>query len=255
MKVIRIILFLSLVMPAFSAYADDLAMARENFEAGNKHYKEGSYEAALKSFLLADSMASGFDVNFNIGNTYYKLGDIPQAIRYYERARKFHPGNEDVRHNLDIANDQIVDRIDSIPESKLNVWWKEFKYGIGSNGWAWITILLAALLAALILSFILFSGKNNKRALFLGALFTMVLLIASYSIGQDAKTYLTEVHSAIITTDKVDVRSEPNKNSTQVFVLHAGTKVKLIDSEGEWSEVEIASGNRGWMRKVDLAEI
>ncbi len=255
MKLIRIILFLSLVLPGLSLCADDLDMARDNFEAGNEQYKEGNYEAALSSFLLADSLASGFDVNFNIGNAYYKLGNIPQAIRYYERAKKFHPGNEDVRHNLEIANDQIVDRIDSIPESKLNVWWKEFKYGIGSKGWAWITILLAVILASLVLAFILLTGRNNKRATFLGALLTAALLLASFFIGQDAKTYLTQAHAAIITTAKVDVRSEPNKNSTQVFVLHAGTKVQLIDTEGEWMEVEIASGNRGWMRKTDLAEI
>ena len=59
-------------------------------------------------------------------------------------------------------------------------------------------------------------------------------------------------NAAIVFTDKVDVRSEPRIESTQVFVLHAGTRVKLLSQDGTWYNIEISSGNKGW---IEIAEL
>ena len=60
---------------------------------------------------------------------------------------------------------------------------------------------------------------------------------------------------AVIFAPKVDIRSEPNDQSTRLFILHEGSKVELEDEEGEWIEVRLPNGNGGWMRRADVEVI
>lgn len=235
--------------------ANDFSNTKESFTFGTEAYKNGDYKKALGHFLQVDSTADGFDINYNLGNTYFKLGEIPKTILYYERALKFAPTNEDVRHNLRLANDQIVDRIETIPQSKLKLWWQDFKYSIGPDGWAWITIGWAFLAILLALIFVLSQGKTRRRISFFGGLISLAFLIISFLLANQADDFLNTHHAAIVFSDKVDVRSEPRIESTQVFVLHAGTKVQLISQDGTWYNIEIASGNKGWIEIAELEEI
>lgn len=235
--------------------ANDFVQTKEAFKIGTEAYKDADYEKALGYFLQVDSAADGFDINYNLGNTYFKLGQIPQTILYYERALKYAPTNEDVRHNLKIANDQIVDRIETIPQSKLKLWWQDFKYSIGPDGWAWIVIGWACLAILLALIYVLSQGKNRRRIGFFGGLVSLAFMVVSFILANQADDFLNTHHAAIVYTDKVDVRSEPRIESTQVFVLHAGTKVKLLEQDGTWYNIEISSGNKGWIELAELEEI
>jgi SH3-like domain-containing protein len=52
------------------------------------------------------------------------------------------------------------------------------------------------------------------------------------------------------------VKSSPSgEAATDRFVLHEGTKVRLIDQVGSWSNIELADGRQGWMRTGDLETI
>jgi SH3-like domain-containing protein len=52
------------------------------------------------------------------------------------------------------------------------------------------------------------------------------------------------------------VKSSPSgEASKDLFILHEGTKVKLIDQLGTWSKVELADGRQGWMKTDDLEVI
>ena len=43
------------------------------------------------------------------------------------------------------------------------------------------------------------------------------------------------------------VKSSPDKSSTDLFVLHEGTKVTVTDRLEDWCEVVIADGKKGWL--------
>jgi len=53
----------------------------------------------------------------------------------------------------------------------------------------------------------------------------------------------------------VNARSSPDEQSTNVFVLHEGTKVSITDSVQHWKEIRIANGNTGWIPRESLREI
>lgn len=232
-----------------------LDSAIENFQQGNEAYRDGDYNLALEKFRLADTHADGAAINYNLANTYFRLGRIPESILHFERALKFDPADEDIRHNLRMANERIVDRIETIPKSKFSIWWEDFRYGMGPDGWAYITI--AFVLAGILALFVFWVGRGigiRRLGFFVGILFLLIAVI-SHTLAESAETHRYTHISAIISSDKVDIKSEPRDAGTRVFVLHAGTKVTITGKEDDWYEVEIASGNKGWIKAVDVEEI
>ena len=52
---------------------------------------------------------------YNLGNSYYRLNKIGQAVWAYRNAIKFSPRDNDIVHNLKIAEARRTDRILSPP--------------------------------------------------------------------------------------------------------------------------------------------
>jgi len=251
----KLIFIATLAFFASSAAGEGISHAKDQFVKGNEAYKAGDYETALNHYLEAEPNVEGLEINYNLGNAYFKLGQIPESILHYERALRFAPANEDVLYNLSLANDLIVDKIEVLPKSKLSIWWKTFRYSMGPDGWAEICILLALVSVLLYLLFYFGRSKGLRRFGFFGALVALFFAVLSYTLAVSAENYRYAEKSAIVFTDKVDIKSEPRGGSVNVFVLHAGTKVELLGQEGEWYEIEIASGAQGWIHENELKVI
>ena len=52
---------------------------------------------------------------------------------------------------------------------------------------------------------------------------------------------------AILFSQNVAVKSAPTENGTNLFSLHSGTKIEIVDEVGEWIKIKIADGNIGWI--------
>jgi SH3-like domain-containing protein len=44
------------------------------------------------------------------------------------------------------------------------------------------------------------------------------------------------------------VKSSPENDGTRIFVIHEGTKVQVVDEVGEWSQISLMNGNKGWVK-------
>ena len=53
----------------------------------------------------------------------------------------------------------------------------------------------------------------------------------------------------------VSVKSSPDKASTDLFVLHEGTKVRTVSELGDWREIVIADGKKGWVEARTIETI
>jgi hypothetical protein len=51
----------------------------------------------------------------------------------------------------------------------------------------------------------------------------------------------------IVMQPTVTVKSSPDATGTNLFVVHEGLKVKITDKLGEWVEIKLADGNKGWL--------
>lgn len=60
---------------------------------------------------------------------------------------------------------------------------------------------------------------------------------------------------AIVLAGAVSVKSSPDDSGTEVFVIHEGTKVNVLSTLSDWSEVRLADGNIGWLQSSTIEKI
>ncbi len=240
-------------MAAFSsfAYTPDSLMA-----IGNRAYNEGLYDSALQVYQqVAAQKVHSAQLYYNMGNAYYKNNDIPSAILYYEKAKKLTPGDENIRYNLDVANSMIVDKIEKVPELFYKEWWNYFYNMFNADIWTMIALGLLAVLVSLITWFVLTGSRSNKQLSFYLGLLFLFFTIAAFGLASQKYYYSKEHKEAIVFTPSITVKSSPTKSAVDLFVIHEGTKVKLLDHVSGWVEIRIPDGSIGWLPDESIKEI
>ena len=170
------------------------------------------------------------------------------AILFYEKALKLNPSDEDIRTNLEIANLAVVDKINVLPQSFIARWWNTLKSSLSADGWAWASVAAFALFLLCLFAFLMSRRTGLRKAGFFMGLLVAVCLVLSvvFAVGkyQDAR----QQDEAIVMTPTVTVKSSPNENSVDLFVLHEGTKVRVMDTSNGWNKIKIADGSVGWLQ-------
>jgi hypothetical protein len=243
-------LFLSMSSFALSRTEADTLIAQ-----ASRAYAGGDHAKALSLFDSAHAAFTSPALLYNIGNCHFKLNDIPHAILFYERALRLAPGDADVQTNLELARQNVVDRVNELPSFTLGSTWGKLRGGRDADQWArrslWACLLLFAALSTAVIT----RHRTARRLLFglSGLLLLGTILSVSFAAFRDRE--LADDSSAIIMGAKVDVRSEPRDSGTVLFVLHKGTKVIILQQENGWNEVQLANGSVGWMPPASLERI
>lgn len=256
MKKIFIFLFVhfAVIICIHSATAD--APASQKFEAANRFYKEKKYDAAISAYTdLINAGNSTAEVYFNLGNAYYKTGQLANAILSYERAKIIQPGDEDVQFNLRMAYANTVDKIEPVPMLFYQRWWQSFLQIVSPAVWGGISVSCIWLTLATGLLYIFARTINAKRNYFLITLgFLAVSLFVVY-ISYASHEALNGSRGAIITEPSAYIKSSPEEKSTNLFMLHEGTRVELLEESEGWQRIKIANGNVGWVDRNALEKI
>jgi uncharacterized protein YgiM (DUF1202 family) len=79
------------------------------------------------------------------------------------------------------------------------------------------------------------------------AVFFITLSLTSLAFTIRNKSLVYDSHKAIISNPLVNGKSSPDKSGNDIFVLHEGTKVTVEDKVGEWLEIRLSDGNKGWV--------
>jgi tetratricopeptide (TPR) repeat protein len=242
MKKLLLIIFVLLSIASFAE--DNVSL----IEKGNIAYTGKFYQQAIDCYLKV--IASGYEATelyYNLGNAYFKTEDYASAILYFEKAKKLKPGDEDINFNLKVANTKITDKIDDIPDFFLVRWYNGIANLFSFNTWAIIGIVMLVIFFG-VLSMYLFSKILLVRKFsFWTAIALLVITIMFFVFAQTQYIRINNTTEAIIFSPSVTAKSSPDANSTDLFVIHEGTKVKVIDEVGEWSEIKISNGSVGWV--------
>ena len=217
------------------------------FTQANNKYSKGSYEAAISLYdsILSSGLESS-ELFYNLGNCYYKQQDWANAIWHYEKSLKLNSKNKNASHNLQITQLKIIDQIESIPQLFYQKWWQNIISSLRTNTWQILAIfciwgiLIIQLLKRL-------KNYNTKYLLSLLISLTVILFCITYYSYQENYTK-TE---AIIFSSAVVVNSAPTDNSTNLFSLHSGTKVEVIEHIGNWINITLSNGNSGWIKESE----
>ena len=246
---LRIIGSLALLL-AIAAAAPATQNAR-TFMDGTEAYRSGDWPAAIAAFesLVAEGVNNG-KLFYNLGNAYLKNEELGQALLWYERALKRIPDDPDLRFNYDYALTLTKDERgqQESPLLRILFFWK---YQLSHSSVRWIAVLLnAALWVAL--SVLVVRRKRLLRP-------SVVLTAAAALIfGATAVFNYVEaigVQHAVILSEQVPVRSGFSDTDTQLFVLHAGTKVRIVRQADTHLLIRYAEDKIGWVKRSETGII
>lgn len=238
----------------------DMNEARTLFEAGNAAYAAGEFEQAIAAYESLLTEYSDCSTEYNLGNAHFKAGHLGEAILHYERAKSLSPNNEDVQSNLILANMRVIDRIEPLPSNGLSDLWERL-VAAGMFVWYARGFMLMWTIGFGCLAWRLFAQDVDNRRV-LGSVGTIVLVLGAavgwLSLLSSAR--IDQSRRAIIMSPTVDIWSAPEgqaagSSNTALFVLHEGTRVRLLDETQTWQEIELDNGQVGWLPKSSLTEI
>lgn len=219
-------------------------------------YIQGDYHAAISAYeWIIENQGVNATLYMNLGNCWLKRDEIAKAILYYERAYLLDPSDPDIRFNLELARTKTVDKVNTVNQLFIVVWFKKLLAVLDVNGWAVLTVVLFAL-TMLLAGVFLFSKKTGIRKIsFSFSAFFLLLSVLSFIFATTQMGNLKNRDTAIIMSPSVTVKSTPTSAGTDLFIIHEGHKVQILDSSmKEWVEIRLEDGNTGWI-PVNVMEI
>lgn len=235
---------------SFASATDDLV------KKGNEFYQDKQYDKAIDAYQQVIHQGyEGTSLYYNLANSYYRAGKLGLSILYYEKALKLSPGDDDVIHNLTIANTKTVDKIDAFPKFFIFQWWEGFLAIFSLAGWmhtAYIFFLL--FLGSIGLYFFAKTPAMQRFSFFSGLVSILLLIIAAIPLIINLNREIS-VKSGIILESTATVKLAPDQTSNDAFVVHEGLKVRELDQVENWVKIRLQDGKEGWIQLYEIGAI
>jgi tetratricopeptide (TPR) repeat protein len=223
------------------------------FEKANAAYNNGNYPEAVSRYneVLKNGEESA-ELYFNLANAHYKLNHIGESIYNYEKALLLDPGDKSIKNNLGFAQNMVIDDIKEVPKSGLSNFINNMISVFSFNGWAWIAIVGIAVFATLFLLYYFSIASKLKRVFFTVSITALIITFISLIFAFHLKNVTQNNTYAIVFSEEVPVRNEPNLRGNELFLLHEGTKVQILNTFQDWVQLELVNGSKGWMDKSSI---
>jgi Uncharacterized protein conserved in bacteria len=220
-------------------------------------YGDGRFSDAEAAWSAIVASGEGSpELYYNLGNAFFKEGNYPKAVLNYERALKMDPSYSEARYNLEFTNGFVQDKIELVPEFLVKSLARKVCYLMSSDTWAVIFIVLLAVALAAVLLFLLGPTAGKRRLGFFTAVVLFVLALCSVGFSFWQKSDFKKADTAIVMAPVSSVKSSPSgASSKDLFIVHEGTKVKILDSVEGWDNVSLADGRQGWIKSKDIEVI
>jgi tetratricopeptide (TPR) repeat protein len=253
LNLIVLIIFLFACIGSGNIFASD---AESMMKQANDLYQKNNFSQAAEIYQkLIDSGYEGTTLYYNLGNSYYRLGKIGYAILNYERALKLSPGDDDIQHNLALANTKTVDKIEELPKFFIFQWWEGLLAMFTLSGWTYtVYILYILIIISFGIYFFVQKPHLQRNAFFTGIISTGILLIAAILLVVKLNREVN-IKNAVIIEPTVIAKVSPDQQSSDAFVIHEGLKVRLEDNINGWLKIRLHDGKIGWTNKRNLKVI
>ncbi len=226
------------------------------FKNATELYNEEQYERAIAVYnqILSTNQHSAA-LYFNKANAHYKQNQIAESIYYYEKALQLDPKNDDVLTNLAFANNMRIDKIDVIPEIGLSKLFSNSISLLSYNNWAVISVICMILF---VLTFVIYKNafhSSRKRLFFITSIIVLCGSLLSLFVAFQQEKNVKEVAYAIVFAEESQVTAEPKQASSEVFQLHEGTKIKVLENFNEYAKIKLTNGAVGWILAKDIKKL
>jgi tetratricopeptide (TPR) repeat protein len=245
-----LVLFLLVSSYVFSADVNTL------MQKGNEYYRSNQFQLAIDEYnKLVSEGYEGASLYYNLGNAHYRLGKVGYAILFYEKALKFSPNDEDIKHNLALAKLNLTDKVDSLPPFFIFTIWEGLLSSFSITGWTILAyIFFILLLIAVVIYFFARSSTQQRISFFSGVGF-LVLLSLSIILLAVKMNKEFKIKDGIIVEPAVTAKYSPDTSAKDGFIIHEGLKVRLEDRLDNWVKIRLDDGKVGWILENSVGEI
>jgi tetratricopeptide (TPR) repeat protein len=213
------------------------------FLDGVQAYEEENYEAAIRAF--SEAAAAGVrngKLFFNLGNAYLKNGDVGRAILWYERAALLLRRDADLQFNLEYARGLTRDETEDpgVDLVRILLFWND---ELGTRTVRVLAIGSNAVFWGLLALWFLTRRRVWKTPLVITAIAALVLTLTALFNYHRA----SRAADGIIIPAEVVVRSGVTETSTELFRLHAGTRVQVDRQQVDHVRITFLKDRIGWI--------
>lgn len=228
----------------------------ELWNMGNDAYSDKRYSDAVKYYngIIERGLYSA-KLYYNLANAYFKCGETGPAILYYNRALRMSPASDDIRYNLEMAEAMTKDKIAVVPEFFLKRWVRQLRNSMSCTAWSAISLAAFAAALAMLLMFLLSERLSIRKTGFYGTIVAMLLFVATTAFALAERRDMLARKDAVVMSSAISVKSSPDRSATDLFVLHEGTKVRIVTEIDDWYEIVIADGKKGWTEGRNIEKI
>ena len=221
------------------------------FMDGTEAFHKGDWPEAIAAFeSLVDSRVDNGKLFYNLGNAYLKNDDLGRAVLWNERALKHIPDDPDLRFNYDYALTMTKDERGEKESPLLRIlfFWK---YQLSPSTIRLLALILNATLWVALSVLVVRKKRLLRPSVILIATATVILsATAAFNYVEAA-----HVRYAIILPEQVPVRSGFADTTTQLFVLHAGTKARVARETDTHLLIRYTEDKIGWIKQSDAGII
>lgn len=225
-------------------------------EADSAYAAEDFARAAQLYRQILDKEGESAELYYNLGNSYFRLDSIGKAILNYERAYLLNPSDADIRFNLELARKRTTDKV--VPRSELffTQVYHRLVLMMSVRWWA-VTGIASFLLLLMGLGFYVYSPSLIVKKIGFGTACVMLLVCIFANVAAAYQRHHIENRTgAIVMSPFVIVKSTPSETGNDLFNLHEGTRVDIIDdSMRDWVEVQLTDGKEGWLERSHIERI
>lgn len=226
--------------------------AQALFVEANDFYYKGDYANAQSRYekLLAAGLG-GPDVLFNLGTSHLAAGQLGPAVLFLERAARV-SDDDDIGANLAVARERQQDQVigaeaTSVPfNQRVAAAIDERAVAIGFLVTWWLGFVLVWL-----------TWRREGGRVVLGLIAALLILVGAAlggALWMTANVKAT-VEEAIVMPDVARVREFPGDAAKVSFEVHAGLKVRIMETSGRYARVRLPNALEGWTEKEGLVSL
>jgi tetratricopeptide (TPR) repeat protein len=224
------------------------ASTNEAFETGVTAFNNGEIEAAISAWESVEGESAA--LYYNLGNAWFRNGNAGLAVLHYERALKLDPRDEDVLNNLSVVQESLIDKFELLPQPVYKTVILGFLKMAPLSFWTVGALVLLMLSAGLFAGFIFM--HQRRKGLLVAFLSTLLAGLIFWGIAELRYQQVDAIKDVVVLSPNVYVKTAPTETGSDSFILHEGTKARLLDTHEQWMKIRLPDGKIGWAPKSAL---
>ncbi|HID32749.1 MAG TPA: tetratricopeptide repeat protein [bacterium (Candidatus Stahlbacteria)] len=219
------------------------------YNLGNDAFEKGDYKQAVEYYQEALKHSENPKVYYNLGVAYFKMGRLGYALKYTKRAWFLDPKDPDINYNLTFIRKFRPDQTTKLENPIIFILGRVcHHFSLYECG------ILAALLFLITGGFIAGDLVLRRKIFRLSALITGLLFFYFFISCQIWLGEMSSDHGVVIADEAVGY-SGPGSGHTEVFVIHDGLEVRIVESRKGYYLIQIPGGLGGWVKKEKIERI